>query len=108
MLALKAADKQMTGKHKMLLVFDEIDAGIGGRTAGMVASRLEKLARTSQLLVITHLHQIASLSEHHYAVEKIESGGREKRNVVSVRQLDESEKKAEIERMLSLPENSKV
>jgi len=108
MLALKAADKQKSKKHKILLVFDEIDAGIGGRTAGMVASRLAKLAESSQLMVITHLHQIASLGTRHYAVEKIETSGKTRRNVVSVRKLDAKERKLEIERMLSLPENSKV
>jgi len=108
MLALKAADKGLAKKHRLLLVFDEIDAGIGGRTAGMVASRLAVLAKSSQLLVITHLHQIATLSKHHFAVEKTEASGKSGRNVVIIRCLDESEKKEEIERMLSLPENSNV
>ncbi|MEW5923145.1 MAG: DNA repair protein RecN [Candidatus Zixiibacteriota bacterium] len=108
MLALKAADKRLSGKYRMLLVFDEIDAGIGGRTAGMVASRLAQLAVSSQVLVITHLHQIASLSDAHYAVEKVESSDRSKRNVVAVRRLTMAERKGEIERMLSLPENPNV
>lgn len=108
MLALKAADKRLSGKYKMLLVFDEIDAGIGGRTAGMVASRLAQLAESSQVLVITHLHQIASLSNEHFAVEKVESKDRSKRNIVAVKRLNSVEKKKEIERMLSLPENSNL
>lgn len=108
MLALKAADKQKSGKYKMLLVFDEIDAGIGGRTAAMVASRLAELAKSSQLLVITHLHQIAALSDDHYAVEKVESSDRSKRNIVAVKHLGSADRKKEIERMLSLPENANV
>jgi DNA repair protein RecN (Recombination protein N) len=106
MLALKAADRQKSRGYKALLVFDEVDSGIGGKTANMVADRLLHLSEHSQVLVISHLHQIASLGDHHYAVEKI--GTRSKRKVISVKLLTGRDKKKEIERMLSLPQDAKV
>src|SRR5213079_3161950 len=53
------------------LVFDEIDAGIGGQTAHAVAEALERLAARAQVITITHLPQIASLADRHFRVEKI-------------------------------------
>lgn len=108
MLALKAADKRKSEKYKNLLVFDEIDAGIGGNTANMVAKRLADLSRISQVLVITHLHQIASASDNHFAVEKVASKLKSKRRIISVRRLNKEEKEEEIRRMLSLPEEAGV
>jgi DNA repair protein RecN (Recombination protein N) len=112
MLALKAADRSRPGKTtttsggKPLLVFDEIDSGIGGRTANAVAGRLADLADEFQLLVITHLHQIASVSHHHFAVAKVDSDAGGKRKVISVKRLESAERKKEIQRMLSLPEDT--
>ncbi len=60
------------------LVFDEIDSGIGGRAAEAVGKKLKQLARTKQVLCITHLPQIASFADQHYLIEKRESGGRTK------------------------------
>jgi DNA repair protein RecN (Recombination protein N) len=81
------------------LVFDEVDAGIGGRAAAAVGRRLARLARTRQVLVVTHLPQIASFADRHIRVEK--SGGRA---VVEV--LTEGGRVAELSRMLSgLPES---
>ncbi len=57
------------------LVFDEVDAGIGGRTAESVARRLKKLSGANQVLCVTHLPQVAAYADHHYLVEKAESGG---------------------------------
>jgi len=80
------------------LVFDEIDAGIGGRAAEAVGKKLKQLARTKQVLCITHLPQIASFADRHYLIEKCESGGRTK---TSVRPLDTDERTREIARMIS-------
>jgi DNA repair protein RecN (Recombination protein N) len=57
------------------LVFDEVDAGIGGQTARVVGEKLRALAEGGQLLCITHLPQIASLAQRHFAIEKEQSGG---------------------------------
>jgi DNA repair protein RecN (Recombination protein N) len=56
------------------LVFDEVDAGVGGQTARAVGERLRRLAEGRQVLCITHLPQIASLAERHFRIEK-ETGG---------------------------------
>ena len=58
------------------LVFDEVDAGIGGRAAETVGRRLKQLAGQSQVLCVTHLPQIAAFGDHHFFVEKKEAGGR--------------------------------
>jgi DNA repair protein RecN (Recombination protein N) len=80
------------------LVFDEIDAGIGGRAAEAVGKKLKQLSRTKQVLCITHLPQIASFADQHYLIEKKEAGGRTK---TLVRQLDQEERTKEIARMVS-------
>jgi len=80
------------------LVFDEIDTGIGGRAAEAVGKKLKQLARTKQVLCVTHLPQIASFADQHYLIEKKESGGRSK---TSVRLLDADERTREIARMIS-------
>jgi DNA repair protein RecN (Recombination protein N) len=56
------------------LVFDEIDAGIGGRTAVAVAQKLRELAGRSQVIVVTHLAHVAALATRHYAIEKSDDG----------------------------------
>jgi DNA repair protein RecN (Recombination protein N) len=80
------------------LVFDEIDAGIGGRAAEAVGKKLKQLARTKQVLCITHLPQIASFADQHYLIEKKEASGRTR---TSVQQLDVDERTREIARMVS-------
>ena len=80
------------------LVFDEIDAGIGGRAAEAVGKKLKQLSRTKQVLCITHLPQIASFADQHYLIEKRETAGRTK---TSVRPLDAEERTREIARMIS-------
>ena len=80
------------------LVFDEIDAGIGGRAAEAVGKKLKQLSRTKQVLCITHLPQIASFADQHYLIEKKEVSGRTR---TSVRQLDHGERTKEIARMVS-------
>ena len=82
------------------MVFDEVDAGIGGEAAIQVGLRLKALGARHQVLVVTHLAQIASFADHHLAVEK--SPGRDGRNVVTVRELtSEADKAAELARMMS-------
>ncbi len=80
------------------LVFDEVDAGIGGRAAEVVGRRLKQIAASSQVLCVTHLPQIAGFADHHYFVEKLEAGGR---TSAAVRELDGAGRTREIGRMLS-------
>jgi DNA repair protein RecN (Recombination protein N) len=98
MLAIKTvgadADKLPT------LVFDEVDAGIGGEAAVQVGLRLKALGARHQVLVVTHLAQIAAFADHHLLVEKVP--GEDGRNVVSVRELASDEDRAkELARMMS-------
>ncbi len=79
------------------LVFDEIDAGIGGNTASAVGERLRALAAGRQILCITHLPQVASRAETHFRLEK-DNGG--ERAVASVQRLDGEAVAEEIRRML--------
>jgi DNA repair protein RecN (Recombination protein N) len=78
------------------LVFDEIDAGIGGRTANTVADTLERLGARAQVITITHLPQIASRAARHFSVEKIPGDPTHTR----IEALGPEERAAEIERML--------
>jgi DNA repair protein RecN (Recombination protein N) len=78
------------------LVFDEIDAGIGGETAHAVGRLLQRLAEHAQVVTITHLPQIAALAERHFRVEKTAGDPTHTR----IERLDEEERKAELERML--------
>ncbi|UCE23283.1 MAG: DNA repair protein RecN [Candidatus Zixiibacteriota bacterium] len=102
LLALKSAEKKSHKLSHSLLVFDEVDSGIGGRTAARVGQKLKRLAAENQLLVITHLHQIARESDHHYVAEK--TTGKNRRAVITVRKLDGSEKGRELSRMVALPD----
>jgi DNA repair protein RecN (Recombination protein N) len=79
------------------LVFDEVDAGIGGRVAEVVGRKLRTVAETHQVLCVTHLPQIASLADGHYVVSKREVKGR---TVTDVRRLDGPERIEEVARML--------
>jgi DNA repair protein RecN (Recombination protein N) len=78
------------------LVFDEIDAGIGGETAHAVGGLLQRLAEHAQVVTITHLPQIAALADRHFRVEKTPGDPTHTR----IEQLDDKERKAELERML--------
>jgi DNA repair protein RecN (Recombination protein N) len=87
------------GRHRgRTLVFDEVDAGIGGRTAEVVGRRLRALARHDQVLCVTHVPQIAALADSHFRAEKQEVRGR---TVAVVRPLEGKERVAEIARMLA-------
>jgi DNA repair protein RecN (Recombination protein N) len=77
------------------LVFDEIDAGIGGVTAHAVATTLQRLAERAQVLTITHLPQIASVADRHYRVEKVPGDPTHTR----IEELDDLVRREELERM---------
>jgi DNA repair protein RecN (Recombination protein N) len=78
------------------MVFDEIDAGIGGETAHRVADTLRRLAERAQVVTITHLPQIASVAERHFRVEKIAGDPTHTR----IKLLDDAERREELQRML--------
>jgi DNA repair protein RecN (Recombination protein N) len=78
------------------LVFDEIDAGIGGETANAVGRVLQRLAGRAQVITITHLPQIAALADRHFRVEKVPGDPTHTR----IEQLSPEERKVELERML--------
>jgi len=95
MLAIEALTASVSDTP--ILVFDEVDAGIGGSVADAVGRCLKRLASTRQLLCITHLPQIAAYADHHLAVEKSTSRGR---TITRTRPLRGDERIAEISRML--------
>ena len=97
-LALKTCLAAPKSSIVRTLVFDEVDAGVGGAAAEGVGRRLKKLAAANQVLCVTHLPQIASFADHHYRVEKVESKGR---TYAVVEELDQDERTREIGRMLS-------
>ena len=78
------------------MVFDEIDAGIGGETAHAVAATLKRLAGRAQVITITHLPQIASVADTHYRVEKVSGDPTHTR----IEPLDDAQRRDELERML--------
>jgi len=81
-----------------MLVFDEIDIGIGGRAAEAVGRKLKTLSKRQQVVCITHLPQIAAFADQHFLIEKADSGGRTR---TSVRRMDAHEREQEVARMLS-------
>ncbi len=81
-----------------VMVFDEVDTGIGGRVAKKVGTKLQKVARTKQVFCITHLPQIAGMASFHYRVEKEVEG---KRTRSTIRQLEHEERVEELARMSS-------
>ena len=98
MLALKTVLAEMD--QVPVLVFDEIDTGVGGAVAAAMGTRLRKLGSFHQVFCITHLPQVASQAEHHLLVEK---GLESQRTSTSVRALKGMGREEEIARMLSGP-----
>ncbi len=80
------------------LVFDEVDAGVGGAAAAAVGKRLKALARRNQVICVTHLAQIAGFADHHYAVSKREKNGRV---ATEIEEVSREQRAREIGRMLS-------
>jgi DNA repair protein RecN (Recombination protein N) len=87
------------------MVFDEIDAGIGGNTARVVGERLRALGRERQVICITHLPQVASLADVHFRLEKDVAG---ERAAATVERLDGDGVVAEIRRMLGGQSNDEA
>jgi len=94
-LSLKTALSE--DQKTQVLIFDEVDAGIGGLTAAKVGAMLKELSRHQQVICVTHLPQIAALADHHFVVEK-ESDAEEART--KIKALSPEERVEEIARML--------
>lgn len=86
-------------------IFDEVDAGVGGKAAIEIGRRLSKLSQNAQVIVITHLAQVAVWADHHLVVKKNESGSVTQSDVITI---DEDARKIEIARMLSGQEESQT
>ncbi|SDG70990.1 DNA repair protein RecN (Recombination protein N) [Sinosporangium album] len=86
-------------------VFDEVDAGVGGKAAVEIGRRLAKLARTSQVIVVTHLPQVAAFADQHLVVEKASDGSVVRSGVVT---LDREGRVRELSRMLAGLEDSEL
>ena len=85
------------------MVFDEIDAGLGGTTAKVVAEGIAKVSRSKQVLCVTHLAQIACMADVHLRISKSDDT---ERTITQVTKLDEAERVKEISRMASGEETS--
>jgi DNA repair protein RecN (Recombination protein N) len=83
-----------------VLVFDEIDANVGGETAAVVGEKMRHIARRRQVICITHLAPVAAAAESHFVVAKRVEGGR---TISEIELLDEEKRTAEIARMLGGP-----
>ena len=95
MLALKSA---LAGVDRVpVIIFDEIDTGVGGAVAAAIGKRLKALGRVHQVLCVTHLPQVASQADHHWCLEKQLV---QNRTVTTVRQLSGTSREMEIARML--------
>jgi len=95
-LALKVALAEEASAATM--IFDEIDRGVGGAVASAIGERLARLAKDSQVLVVTHSPQVAARAAHHYRIEKSHDGEGTR---TIVRRLSADERREEIARMLS-------
>ncbi len=100
MLALKSVT---AGASVPTLVFDEIDSGIGGRTAQVLGDKIASLARDCQILCVTHLPQVASKADRHFSIDKSVENGRSK---IKLSALEDEERVRELARMLGGGESS--
>jgi DNA repair protein RecN (Recombination protein N) len=96
MLAFKVLGQ--ASEREKTLIFDEIDSGIGGKTADFLARKLKQLARSHQVVCITHLPQIASAAHHHYLIEKKTE---KDRTYTLVKKLKDKDRPEEIARLIS-------
>jgi DNA repair protein RecN (Recombination protein N) len=103
MLALEVviAEAEPVGTY----IFDEVDAGVGGKAAVEVGRRLSKLSKSAQVIVVTHLAQVAAWADNHLVVRKNENGMVTQSDVIEV---SDQERKVEIARMLSGQEDSQT
>lgn len=96
MLALKVV---LAGsQERAVLIFDEVDAGISGATANAVGERLARLAKSTQVMVVTHAPQVAARGDNHWRVSKVTKGGQ---TTTKVERLDATARREEIARMLA-------
>jgi DNA repair protein RecN (Recombination protein N) len=95
-LAIKAITAESGPVETM--VFDEVDAGIGGEVAGVVGEKLAELSAANQVICITHLAQIARFGDHHYRISKAVDNGR---TTATIKPLDEKGRIEETARMIS-------
>ena len=95
-LAIQSATTQLTGIP--VLVYDEVDTGIGGRVAELVGRRLRETSQTRQVFCVTHLPQVASLANHHFRITKTAASDTTE---ISVEKLSEEERIDELARMLA-------
>jgi DNA repair protein RecN (Recombination protein N) len=94
------AMKNVLSEHDAVdtMVFDEVDTGVSGIAAQRVAEKLASLAKSKQVICVTHLPQIAAMADHHFLIEKTEMGGRTYTNISL---LDYEQRKKEIARLTS-------
>jgi DNA repair protein RecN (Recombination protein N) len=95
MLALKTV--LATEDEIPVLVFDEVDANVGGETANAVGEKMKHIARKRQVLCITHLPQVAAAADAHYEVSKQVKNGR---TISNIERLDDAARVTELARML--------
>ena len=96
MLALKTIFAQKQGVTS--IIFDEVDTGVSGRVAQAIAEKISQIARNSQVLCISHLPQVAAISDHHYFIAKHIKGGRTETQLTM---LEPQQRVTELARMLS-------
>jgi DNA repair protein RecN (Recombination protein N) len=97
-LALRTVLRKRRAARGLTLLFDEVDSGLGGATAAALAELLADLADDDQVLVVTHLPQVAAKGRAHYRVEKVVEGGRA---TTRVQPLGGDDREAEVARMLA-------
>ncbi len=97
-LAMKAALAGRENQRQPVMIFDEVDQGVGGAVAEAVGTRLQRLSRGAQVLVVTHSPQVAARGHAHWKVRKSDAGGL---TTTTVDALDEAQRLEEIARMLS-------
>jgi DNA repair protein RecN (Recombination protein N) len=95
MLALKSVLAEHD--HLGTLIFDEIDANVGGRLGDVLGQKLAALGQTHQVICVTHLPQVASYARHHWTIRKVRRG---KRTVTTIQRLDDTERLEELASML--------
>ena len=97
-LAMKAALAGREDQRQPVMIFDEVDQGVGGAVASAVGARLERLSRGAQVLVVTHSPQVAARGHAHWKVRKADAGGV---TTTTVDALDDDARREEIARMRS-------
>ena len=95
MLALKTVTARIG--NVSTLVFDEIDTGIGGTMGAKIAEKIQTLSKFHQVIVVTHLPQIAAMADTHFLIKKAETGGK---TITNIKKLGEAEQVSELARMV--------